>query len=102
MLRRLTRLLSRPKPAAARLEALADGVVTAVGGVSAQVLEVASDALAPDRGGDGKAAGRLRTAPVAPALLIATGAGVAFWYWTQWARGQAESEAAAKDEPPAA
>ena len=37
-------------------------------------------------------------AQVAPALLLATGAGVAFYWWTQWARGSAESEAAAKDK----
>ena len=42
-----------------------------------------------------QALGRSRTAQVAPALLLATGAGVAFWWWTQWARGRAESEAAA-------
>ena len=29
--------------------------------------------------------------PVAPVLLLATGAGVAVWWWTQWARGHAES-----------
>ncbi len=37
-----------------------------------------------------------RTAQAAPALLLATGAGVAFWWWSQWARGAEESEAAAK------
>ena len=45
-----------------------------------------------------QALGRSRKAPVAPALLLATGAGVAFWWWTQWARGTAESEAAAKEK----
>jgi hypothetical protein len=35
--------------------------------------------------------------PVAPVLLLATGAGVAVWWWTQWARGRAESEGAAGD-----
>jgi hypothetical protein len=29
----------------------------------------------------------------APVLILATGAGVAVWWWTQWARGRAESEA---------
>ena len=43
------------------------------------------------------ALGQSRKAPVAPALLLATGVGVAFWWWTQWARGSAESEAAAKE-----
>ena len=46
-----------------------------------------------------QALGRSRTAQVAPALLLATGAGAAFWWWTQWARGRAESEAAAAGEP---
>ncbi len=45
-----------------------------------------------------QALGRSRKAQVAPALLLATGAGVAFWWWTQWARGSAESEAAGKTE----
>jgi hypothetical protein len=36
--------------------------------------------------------------PVAPVLLMATGAGVAVWWWTQWARGRAESEATAPPE----
>ena len=35
-----------------------------------------------------------RSLPVAPTILLATGAGVAFWYWTQWSRGRAESDAA--------
>ena len=36
-----------------------------------------------------------RVARAAPAaLLLATGAGTALWWWTQWARGRAESEAA--------
>ena len=43
-----------------------------------------------------QALGQSRTSQVAPALLLATGAGVAFWWWTQWARGSAEREAAAK------
>jgi hypothetical protein len=38
--------------------------------------------------------------PVAPVLLMATGAGVAVWWWTQWARGRAESDAAAPAAPP--
>ena len=45
-----------------------------------------------------QALGRSRKAQVAPALLLATGAGAAFWWWTQWARGSAESEAAGKGE----
>ena len=44
------------------------------------------------------ALGRSRPGQVAPALLLATSAGVAFWWWTQWARGRAESEAATKTE----
>ena len=44
------------------------------------------------------ALGQSRKAPVAPAVLLATGLGVAFWWWTQWARGTAESEAAAKEK----
>ena len=44
------------------------------------------------------AASRSRTAQVVPALLLATGTGVAFWWWTQWARGAEESEAAGKRE----
>ena len=43
-----------------------------------------------------QALGRSRKAQAAPALLLATGAGVAFWWWTQWARGVEESEAAGK------
>ncbi len=43
-----------------------------------------------------QALGRSRKAQVAPALLLATGAGVAFWWWTQWAQGAEESEAAGK------
>jgi len=31
--------------------------------------------------------------PLASAVILAAGAGVAFWWWTQWARGRAESEA---------
>jgi uncharacterized protein HemX len=43
-----------------------------------------------------KALERARGAPVAaPVLILATGAGVAVWWWTQWARGRAESDAAA-------
>jgi hypothetical protein len=30
--------------------------------------------------------------PLASAVILAAGAGVAFWWWTQWARGRAESE----------
>ena len=41
---------------------------------------------------------RMRTTPVAPALLLATGAGVAFWWWTQWARGAAENEPALEEK----
>jgi uncharacterized protein HemX len=39
--------------------------------------------------------------PIASAVVLAAGAGVAFWWWTQWARGRAESEAeiAAADPP---
>jgi hypothetical protein len=37
-----------------------------------------------------------RVPPAAPLLILATGAGVAVWWWTQWARGRAESEAAEK------
>ena len=47
-----------------------------------------------------QALGRSRKAQVAPALLLATGAGAAFWWWTQWARGSAESEAAARERDP--
>jgi uncharacterized protein HemX len=32
-------------------------------------------------------------APIASAVVLAAGAGVAFWWWTQWARGRAENEA---------
>jgi hypothetical protein len=38
-----------------------------------------------------------RVPATAPLLILATGAGVAVWWWTQWARGRAESEANAKD-----
>jgi uncharacterized protein HemX len=31
--------------------------------------------------------------PIASAVVLAAGAGVAFWWWTQWARGRAETEA---------
>jgi len=34
-----------------------------------------------------------RLSPIASAVVLAAGAGVAFWWWTQWARGRAESEA---------
>ena len=34
---------------------------------------------------------------LAPTLIAAAGAGVAFWWWTQWARGRAEAERAALD-----
>ena len=47
-----------------------------------------------------QALGRSRKAQVAPALLLATGAGAAFWWWTQWARGAEESEAAARKSDP--
>jgi uncharacterized protein HemX len=40
-------------------------------------------------------------APIASAVVLAAGAGVAFWWWTQWARGRAESEAAEGSEPDA-
>ena len=30
--------------------------------------------------------------PIASAVVLAAGAGVAFWWWTQWARGRAESD----------
>lgn len=46
---------------------------------------------------------RARNAPAttaAPVVLLATGAGVAVWWWTQWARGRAESEAAEKKSGP--
>jgi hypothetical protein len=44
---------------------------------------------------------RGRVARVAPAaLLLATGAGAAVWWWTQWARGRAESEAAERAAHP--
>jgi hypothetical protein len=47
----------------------------------------------------GKALERARVAPVAaPVLILATGAGVAVWWWTQWARGRAESDAAAAEK----
>jgi len=77
MLSRLKRMLSRaplhtPKP---------------------PVVAKASDAVEASL----QALGRSRTAQVAPALLLATGAGVAFWWWTQWARGRAESEGARTD-----
>jgi uncharacterized protein HemX len=46
-----------------------------------------------------------RLSPIASAVVLAAGAGVAFWWWTQWARGRAETEAeadlAADAEPPA-
>ena len=47
-----------------------------------------------------QALGRSRKAQIAPALLLATGAGAAFWWWTQWARGAEESEAAARASDP--
>ena len=42
--------------------------------------------------------GRSGKDQIGPALLLATSAGVAFWWWTQWARGSAESETG--DSPP--
>lgn len=48
-----------------------------------------------------EAMARTRPTQVAPAIILATGAGVALWWWTQWARGAAESEILARDpEPP--
>jgi hypothetical protein len=44
-----------------------------------------------------RAVGRSRAKPqVAPAVLLIGGAGVAFWWWTQWARGRAEADATAR------
>ena len=37
--------------------------------------------------------GRARMTPVVPALMLAT-SGAALLWWTQWARGQAEHDAA--------
>jgi uncharacterized protein HemX len=34
-----------------------------------------------------------RLSPIASAVVLAAGAGVAFWWWTQWAQGRAEAEA---------
>ncbi len=31
--------------------------------------------------------------PITSAVVLAAGAGVAFWWWTQWARGRAENDA---------
>ena len=94
MLKRLATVLSRrtssPAPAKAAAEKATEMVEAAV-----DVLGHAVQSKAP-----AEKATRLRSAPVAPALLIATGAGVAVWYWTQWARGQAESEAPAKEPSP--
>ena len=59
--------------------------------VDASVARKAPDAMI-------RAIGRSPGSQVAPALLLATGAGVALWWWTQWARGSAESEAAARDD----
>jgi ferric-dicitrate binding protein FerR (iron transport regulator) len=38
--------------------------------------------------------------PIASAVALAAGAGVAFWWWTQWARGRAETETDIAAEPP--
>ncbi len=35
--------------------------------------------------------------PIASAVVLAAGAGVAFWWWTQWARGRAENDAELAD-----
>jgi len=35
--------------------------------------------------------------PIASAVVLAAGAGVAFWWWPQWARGRAETEAEIAD-----
>ena len=82
LLSRLARL--RPvKPPLART-----GVIKELATKAADPIEASLQAL-----------GRSRKAQVAPALLLATGAGVAFWWWTQWARGAEESEAAGKAGP---
>ncbi len=48
-----------------------------------------------------EALSQVGTAQVAPAILLATGAGVALLWWTQWARGRAESDTASSgSEPP--
>jgi hypothetical protein len=53
-------------------------------------IDILLDKLSePPKGRRGHVA---RAAPAA--LLLATGAGAAVWWWTQWARGRAESEAA--------
>ncbi len=62
-----------------------------------RVVEAAETAAA-DAVEAGASIPKTKTAQVAPALLLATGAGVAFWYWTQWARGQAESDQAESDQ----
>ncbi len=64
------------------------------------MAEVLADKAADPIEASLQALGRSRKAQVAPALLLATGAGVAFWWWTQWARGAEESEAAGKNEAP--
>ncbi len=80
MLRRLGLKLLRRGSARSRPAEVADTVSTAV-----------REALRPSA--------RAKTAQhVAPALLLATGAGVAFLWWTQWARGQAESDQAESDQ----
>ena len=89
----LDRLPFRPKPTAR-------GVAETVKAVTEQANSGKAVASKAPAAMDAALAalGRSRASPVAPALLLATGAGVAFWWWTQWARGRAESEAAAKDE----
>ncbi len=79
LLARLTRLLPRKRPLAKT--PLAKVLATK----AADPIEASLQAL-----------GRSRKAQVAPALLLATGAGVAFWWWTQWAQGAEESAAAGK------
>ncbi len=78
MIKTLSRLLPKRTPKPARL-------VQAIASKAVDPMEASLQAL-----------GRSRKAQVAPALLLATGAGVAFWWWTQWARGAEESEAAGK------
>ena len=80
MIKTLSRLLPKRPPKPAKL-------VQALASKAVDPMEASLQAL-----------GRSRKAQVAPALLLATGAGVAFWWWTQWARGAEESEAAGKGE----
>lgn len=44
--------------------------------------------------------GAALASPVVPTVLLVAGAGVAFWYWRQWARGQAEQAARGESVPP--